>query len=223
MNKTFALPKFLFFDDLLRLPLKNQGWTIDQCERLFTAALKYYAQKRDGNERRLFIKTDSWHIFFYEQIRKVFPDVPFILLYRSPTEVLLSHTKQRGLQAVPGLIEPELFGFEPDNIANQSLDAYTAKVLERYLSRYIEITQKDKHVLLLNYNQGPMAMVQDIATFTSTPISDDIKLKMKERSGYHSKRPDQLFSGEATQHLPVFLKRADELYREVDAFRLAVV
>jgi len=222
-EQNICLAEVPFFDDVLRLPFKNTDWTTNKTGQLFTDALKFYGQKRTGNETRLFVKTDSWHIFFYEQIRERYPEVPFILLYRTPAEVLYSHTKKRGMQSVPGVIEPQLFGFEPEEALNQSLDVYTANVLERYLGRYLEIAQKDKNTLLLNYNQGPIPMVQDIAAFTQTPISDDILLKMKERSGYHSKHPNQLFTEEQTTNIPGFLTKATSLYRQIEELRQSVL
>ncbi|MBW4889834.1 sulfotransferase [Mucilaginibacter sp. HMF5004] len=221
-EQNISLAEVPFFDDLLRLPYKNSSYSAKHAEQLFITALKFYSQKRTGNESRLFIKTDSWHIFFYEQIRELYPDVPFILLYRSPDEVLYSHTKVRGMQAVPGIIEPQLFGFEPGEAFNPNLDEYTAKVLERYLTRYIEIAQKDKNVLLLNYNEGPMDMIQSIARFSKTIISNETFSEMQERSGYHSKRPGQVFAEEKTVNYPEFLSKAINLYKQVDTLRLSL-
>ena len=63
------------------------------------------------------------------------------------------------MQAVPGLIEPTLFGFKTAEIADMYPDAYLVKVLESYFDKYLEITEKDGQFLLLNYNEGPMPMV----------------------------------------------------------------
>jgi hypothetical protein len=219
-EQNICLAEVPFFDDALRLHFKNPRYNTDKAGHLFTTALKFYAKKRNGTEKRLFVKTDSWHIFFYEQIRKLFPDVPFILLYRNPAEVLNSHSKQRGMQAVPGLIEPELLGFEPAEAFNTNLDEYTAKVLARYLTRYLEISQKGDNTLLLNYNQGPMAMIQSIAGFTNTPISQNIILKMQKRSEYHSKRPGQAFAEEQTKQVPALLSGAMQLYEKLNATNL---
>lgn len=82
------------------------------------AAIKFIGQNKNGNEQILFIKTDSWHIFFHRTFRHLFPTAPFILLFRSPDEVIYSHQKVHGMQAIPRLIEPEIFGFKQKEITS---------------------------------------------------------------------------------------------------------
>ncbi len=64
-------------------------------------------QRRHGDERRFFIKFDSWHVLELPLILEAFPDVPWIFLYRDPTEVLVSHTTERGSQMLPGVKRKE--------------------------------------------------------------------------------------------------------------------
>ncbi len=52
-----------------------------------------------------------------EKARKLYPQTPFILLYRQPGEVIRSQQKRRGMQSIPGLLEPEIFGFTKNEIA----------------------------------------------------------------------------------------------------------
>lgn len=222
-EQNIALAEVPFFDDILRLPYKNEGIDKTETERLLKAALKFYGKQRTGNEKNLFVKTDSWHILFYDQLRKLYPDTPFILLYRSPDEVFNSHTKQRGIHAVPGLIEAQLFGLEQLEVLNMDQNIYLAKVLERYLSLYLEIAQKDKLSLLLNYNEGILMMIEKISTFTNTTISETVLLKMKERSGYHSKHPNQIFTEKPTTYIPNYLQRAFDLYKTTEEKRLVMM
>jgi hypothetical protein len=222
-EQNISLAEVPFFDDLLRLPYKNARYNMEECEQLLKASLKFYGQKKTGTEKNLFVKNDSWHVFFYKNLRKLYPDVPFILLYRSPEQVLNSHKKQRGLQAVPGLIEPQLFGFNPPEVLNMPLDHYMAKVLERYFSLYLEIAQNDKLSLLLNYNEGIMPIIQKIASFSNTAIGEDNLFKMQQRSGYHSKHPHQVFSETNSTHIPEYLQTAFQLYKLTEEKRLAML
>ena len=207
-----VLSEVPFFDNLLRLP--HQGTNFDQnaVSGLLKAAIRFYGQKRTGREQHLFIKTDSWHIFFYKQLRALYPDVPFILMYRSPDEVLSSHLKIPGMQAVPGLIEPQIFGFSPEEITYNRPDIYTSRVLEKYLEQYHHIMNNDNNCLLLNYNEGPMTMINKIAAFTNTPISNEALAMMSQRSQYHSKRPNEAFLEETRPQRPPYINRAMELY-----------
>ncbi|MEN0054283.1 MAG: sulfotransferase [Mucilaginibacter sp.] len=215
-RENMVLSEVPFFDDLLRLPFQGTGFNQNEVSSLLDAAIRIYGQKRTGHEQHLFIKTDSWHIFFYEQLRSLYPDVPFILMYRNPDEVLASHLKIPGMQAVPGLIEPALFGFEPDDITYNRPDIYTSRVLEKYLERYHHIINTDSNCLLLNYNEGPMAMINKIAAFTNTPISDGDLAAMNQRSQYHSKRPGEAFQEETQPQKPLYINKAMELYDELE-------
>jgi hypothetical protein len=219
-EENISLAEVPFFDDILRLRYKNNNYSEEDIDNLLKASLKFYGQDRSGKEKHLFIKTDSWHILFYKQLRKLYPDVPFILLYRSPDEVLNSHTKLRGVQAVPGLIEPELFGFEAEGISNLSLNEYTVEVLECYLKIYLKVAENDKLNLLVNYSEGIMPIMNKIASFSNVAISEADLHKMQERSGYHSKHPSKVFSEEQPNDVPGFLSKVFELYNAVEAKRL---
>ncbi len=212
-----------FFDDILRLPFKDDRFDKTTVNKLLTDALKFYGQDKTGLERRVFIKADSWHLFFYDQLRALFPSVPFVVIYRSPDEVFRSHDKVSGIQMVPGLIEPDLFGFDAASIYNMGRDKYMASVLESFFSKILEIADADDNVLLINYNDGPMTMMKRAAEFVDVAFSDADLEKMKERSLYHSKKPEELFSEEAITSVSAHLGMAMELYQKLEAKRIAVL
>jgi len=220
-EQNIVLAEVPFFDELLRLP--NQSNTISKGEinPLLAAAFKFYGQKRTDGERQLFVKLDSWHVCFYKELRALFPDVPFILLYRTPDEVLASHQKMRGIQAVPGLIEPEVFGFDRGEVIVNNLDAYMAKVLERYFEAYLEIAENDPLSMLLNYKEGVGTMMEKLGDFTGITFDEEQLSLMNERSKYHSKHPNEIFAEERKPDVSPYLARAIELYRQTEQKRLA--
>jgi hypothetical protein len=218
-----------FFDDILRLPFKNSSYDEQSTSALFSASLRFYGQQRMLNDNssdeirpKVFIKSDCWHLFFYEQLRRLYPSVPFIAIYRTPDYVYHSHKKMPGMHIVPGLIEPELFGFEPGNAVFENHDTYLAGVLERYLVKCTQIAETDDNFLLVNYNEGPMQMIKKIAAFANISLSSTDLQTMEERSLYHSKNPGQLFNEERITDIPPVLDKAMEAYRVVDQKRLAL-
>ncbi|HYF30721.1 MAG TPA: hypothetical protein VD993_06355 [Chitinophagaceae bacterium] len=216
-----VLSEVPFIDELLRAPFKEQGFPPFDQLPVLQAALRLYGQKRSGDEERLFIKTDSWHVFFYKTIRALYPDVPFVLLYREPREVMHSHRKKRGMQAVPGVIEPAVFGFE--KLAVTDLDAYMAVVIEKYLSTFLEIITNDSNALLVNYNEGMLQVMEKIASFTDLALTEEEHVQMRERCGYHAKYPDQVFAeAAAPEEVPGYLEKSMALYKQVEAVRLQV-
>jgi hypothetical protein len=217
-KQNVSLSEVPIFDDILRLRYKIPQINDEYINKLLKAALKFYGQKRTGVEQHLFIKTDSWHIHFYKQLRELYPDTPFVLLYRTPNEVFESHTKVRGMQTIPGLIEAEIFGFNTGN--SWDLDAYTANVLSGYLKAYLKVVANDKLALLINYSEGIMSLMDKITSFAQIEFSPAIKQKMNERSSYHSKHPGELFSEKLNMIVPAFLGEALSLYQQVEQKRL---
>ncbi|HEX6192374.1 MAG TPA: sulfotransferase [Chitinophagaceae bacterium] len=209
-----VLSEVPFIDDILRVPYKQQEYpAFDQISAL-QAAIRLYGQKRTGHESRLFIKTDSWHVFFYKAIRALYPGVPFILLYRDPREVIHSHRKKRGMQAVPGVIEPAIFGFEEPLTSN--LDEHMAKVMEKYFAMFLEITNSDPHALLVNYNDGMMRVMENIAAFTGLPLSKEEYDQMQTRCSYHGKFPGQAFAeASAPDERPSYLEKCMNLHAQL--------
>jgi len=209
-----------FFDDLLRFGKRNDCMPVILPQ--LKAAIGLYASKRNKNHQQLFIKTDSWHIHFYKELRALYPAVPFFLLYRKPDEVLRSQQKKRGMQAIPNLLEADIFGFDKDKISTVQLDAYMGMVIESYLDAFLEILQKDKSAYALNYHDGAMEIVNTITAVTGLHISDEEKLLMKNRAGFHAKFPEQIFNEEKrNETVPFFLERSFVLYNKIEAARLS--
>jgi hypothetical protein len=92
-----------------------------------------------------------------------------------------------------------------------------AKVLEKYYECFLEAVSKDGHSFLVNYNEGAFEIVNKIAKLTNTTFSETEILAIKERSGFHSKYPDQVFSETAIEAaIPAYQERAFALYHELE-------
>ncbi|MGZ4116413.1 MAG: aspartyl/asparaginyl beta-hydroxylase domain-containing protein [Bacteroidia bacterium] len=209
------------FDELLRLKF-NRPELFNKIffDGLFKSVLRFYAQRSDKNKTHLFIKCDSWHTLFYEQIRDCYPTVPIILLYRSPLEVVRSQTKIPGMQAVPGLLEPSIFGFDPSETITMQKDLYFGNVLECYLKKYEEILEHDPAAFAVNYHDGPEAMLQCISAHTDFMIDNKTMDAMMKRARYHSKEPSQIFKEEEIKETePEWLSAASKAFRRIEKNR----
>lgn len=214
-----VLSEVPLFDELLRLRYRPY-YRQEDYKLYLKAAIKLYPQKRTGTESQLFIKADSWHIFFWRELREMYPDVPFIFLYRSPDEVIRSHQKLRGMQAVPGVIEPEIFGFSENKNAEISLDGYMIQVLEKYFAEFIEVSAKDRLSSLINYSEGPMGMVQKVSEATGINYTKEEWAAIKERSRYNAKHPHLAFSENGRAEILPSLKTVNSLYTKLERIRL---
>jgi hypothetical protein len=82
------------------------------------------AQPLGGHEKNLFIKFDCWNIAQLPLVRRAFPNVPWLFIYRDPFEVLLSHLRMPGRWTFP---EQLYLGLDPQ-LAH---DEYCARALAR--------------------------------------------------------------------------------------------
>jgi hypothetical protein len=149
-EENIVLSEVPFFDELLRAAYSIKNMESKKVDKAFEAAIKFYGQKRSEKEKYLFIKTDSWHLGFYHQLRMLFPHTPFILLYRSPFEVFLSQQKKRGMHAVPAVLEPGIFDLSNEDVIETNFDIWTAKVLSFYFKTMLQISEKDNLSILIN-------------------------------------------------------------------------
>jgi len=208
------------FDELLRWGHRHH--TMQEVLPLLKAAITLYGAKRSETHHHLVIKTDSWHIHFYKELRELFPQTPFILLYRQPDEVIRSQQKRRGMQSVQGVLEPSIFGFDKNEIDLLGLDEYMAKVIETYLAAFIEIVKTDQLALPVNYKEGMLSIVKKIAGATGITIHETEMSAMQERSTFHAKYPDQLFKeDQPAEPVPGYLNRSFTLYQELEKLRIA--
>ena len=215
-SANIILSEVPFIDEILISGHKKNKSTTE----LVKAALGFYGAKRNEQNKQLFIKTDSWHVHFYKQLRELYPNIPFILLYRRPDEVIRSQQKRRGTQSIRGLIDPAIFNFNKDEIADLNMDEYMAKVLESYFSAFIKILQTDQWAFPVNYNEGAINIIKKVAAVTGINLSEEEIETMKQRSGFHGKYPEQHFEESALDAaIPAYLESVFELYEKVESIR----
>ncbi len=219
---SIVLSEVPFFDDLLRLPFKNKSFDNNTSTGFLKAAIKLYGRKKTGIEKNLFIKTDSWHIHFYDSLRPLYPSVPFIFLFRNPWEVVLSQQRQRGMHAVPGIIEPGVFGFSKVQINEPDFNQYMTNVLAGYFNKMIAITKSDPLVLPVNYDEGMSAIFKKIYALPDVSITNSTEKLLNERTRFHAKHPQQLFQEKNKEEaIPQYLLPVLELYVQLNEISLA--
>lgn len=157
------------------------------------AVIKLLGKKRSGNQKHLFVKLDSWHIFYYEKLRELYPDTPFIFSYRRPDEVIRSQVANPGMHVLAGAIQPALFGFELHDVLMLEREVFISKVLETYFENYLKIIDIDKKSIFVDYAEGILPILEKIESFLNLDIEEAIKAKMIERTQFHSKSPSTIF------------------------------
>ncbi|QHS59861.1 hypothetical protein [Chitinophaga agri] len=203
-------------DEILRSLEKQPDLPPQQRESWFKAAVSLMGQHRNFSETDYIIKLDSWHIHFYELLRAWYPDTPFYFLYRRPDQVVASHDKRRGLQAIPGMISPQLLKAGDLSQFAGDFNRYTAKVLYEYYLK-LQAIHALHHPLngFFDYADGVQDMMKAFSDFSGIAIKDAEELN--NRLKYHSKYTGDVFKAEAAADASYFYADSHAAYEQLRA------
>jgi hypothetical protein len=183
-------------------------------------------QKRNSRERHFFIKFDSWNALDIELVRRAYPDVPWIFLYRNPVEIIVSHLDQRGTQTIPGVIPEILPELKLPDSAKIPPVEYCARVLGEICRSALESIGQSKG-FAVNYRELPDAVWTKILPFFNAPAAEkDIK-RMLKAARFSAKNPNQNFSADTEKKkktasrevLEAAAKFVDPFYQELEIIR----
>ncbi len=160
------------------------------------ALLSAYGQPRQGNERRLFVKLDTWNLFEASTLAALYPGVPRIFVYRDPLEIAVSQLRQPGMHCVPGLLG--ITGLDASTDTQQHLSRSTciSRVIGRTLEAGLKLCRHHGGIPV-NYRELPSgAWGRLAAPFTINEA--DIRL-MENAANFDAKRPEMAFSADGEQ------------------------
>jgi Sulfotransferase domain len=155
------------------------------------------AQQRLAEERNFYVKLDAWHILELPLIRKAFPDVPWLFVYRDPVEVMVSQLDHRGAHMVPGGMPPAFFGIDPQTAWSMEPEEYCARVLAALCQAAWEYHSDGG--LLVNYKQLPELVWTSMAEFFGVNYSEAEVQIMKTKTKRHAKDPSAPFQGDSAE------------------------
>ena len=126
------------------------------------ATVRALGQRRTGDEQHLFVKFACCSFAQIEKIRRIWPRVPWIFLYRDPIETIVSN-----LVDVPAWLKDNdqrvlasITGASPNEMSLEELCARTIGSL--YTKAH---SLADDNCLLLNYNQLSVPVISSVLSF----------------------------------------------------------
>lgn len=180
-------------DAMIQLPFFAAGLTQDQHIAAVRAIVAGYGRERFGRSRRFFVKTDSWHALALPLLRAAFPDTPWVFLHRDPVEVIVSQLRMRGVQAVPGVLPPHIFGFDPEE--RIPAIAYIARVLARICAAAVASADRGGG-LFVDYRDLPEAMFTRILPHFRVEPDAQERALMESASRRDAKAPGMRFTSD---------------------------
>jgi hypothetical protein len=123
------------------------------------------AQRRTGNEEHLFIKFSCCSFAEIERVRRIWPNVPWLFLYRDPVETIVSNLKD----VPPWLLDNDrrvlasIVDAAPGEVAEMPLEELCARTIGSLFSTAHRLANDGQ--LLLNYNQLSVAVISSVLRF----------------------------------------------------------
>lgn len=183
-------------------------------------------QKRNPREKNFFIKLDSWNTLELNLIKRAFPDVPWIFLYRNPVEIIVSHIKQRGAHMVPGLIGKIVPGLSFKKSVQIPPEEYCARVLGEICKNALQ-SLKNGEGLAVNYTELPDAVNAKILKHFNVSLDREDHEKMLATTKFNAKSPQMNFVGDTetkkreagTAAIQAAEKFVNPYYKELETIR----
>jgi hypothetical protein len=132
-------------------------------------AIHALAQRRFGNEQHLFIKFACCSVAQLERIKRVWPNVPWLFIYRDPVETIVSNMKD----VPPWLIDNDrrVLSSIIDGDAEIGLEELCARTIGSFYSTAYNLA--DRNSMLLNYNQLSVPVIASVLNFFKIDLSTE--------------------------------------------------
>jgi hypothetical protein len=182
-----ALSEPLLVNDVLRAPGSD-----DERVRRLRLAISALGRRRNGSERAYVLKLDPWATYDLPLIRRAFPATPWLFLARDPAEVLVSHHLQAGMQMLPSVVSPELFGCDFVSAAAMPFDDYGAFVLGAICRQ--ASAHRDERALFLDHRDLPEAILGRVLDWFGIDCSAAERAAMEAASSRDAKNPTRVFA-----------------------------
>ena len=182
-------------DFVLRAHFRDPRVTDDQRVPWLQWLVSALGQRRHGHEKYFFIKFDSWHTIDLPLIRRAFPSVPWIFVYRDPVEVIVSILRQTPARMYPGQVEPSLLGLDAATVFQMRQEEYVARMLAKFCE--VALENRRSAAKLINYRQLPEVVwseLLDLFRVTHTPA--DLE-RMSDVSQLNAKDPSTHFADDS--------------------------
>jgi hypothetical protein len=183
--------------NILRAPLHGPT-TPEQVEKWLSHVVNAFGQKRFPCETRFFVKFFAADILDLPLIRRVFPDVPWVFLYRDPLEIFASQRARPGADAVRGGIPPQRLGIAPERLYGMSNEEYLCHTLAAFGEAALA-AHRPGQSLLLDYAELVPALWDRLPAHFGYALDGEARTAMQQALGRNSKEPSAPFEldGEA--------------------------
>jgi hypothetical protein len=151
------------------------------------ATVAALGQRRTGRERHLFIKFACCSVSQIERIRRIWPNVPWVFLYRDPIETIVSN-----MQNLPSWLQDEdhrvlasIVSASAAEVAAMTREELCARAIAAFYTTADRVA--NDRALLLNYDQLSPANVLEF--FAVVPTAAEMEIIARQSQNYSKATP----------------------------------
>ncbi|HEX3254099.1 MAG TPA: hypothetical protein VHS05_31980 [Pyrinomonadaceae bacterium] len=144
-------------------------------------------QRRNGSEQHLFIKFACTSFAQIERIKRIWPRVPWVFLYRDPIETIVSNVTNppTWLLDEDWRVLASIIGVNPNDVAAMSLEERCARSIGSLYSQACALANDES--MLLNYNQLSVPVLSSVLEFFKvSPAIEELEA-ITRTSGVYAK------------------------------------
>lgn len=145
------------------------------------------AQRQTGTEKHLFVKFACCSFAQLERIKRIWPNVPWLFLYRDPVETIVSNLRD----VPPWLVDNDhrvlasITGAYPAAIAEKTLEELCARTIGSLYTTAYNLANDDS--MLLNYRQLSVPVIASVLNFFKISVSTKELATISRMNGVYSK------------------------------------
>jgi hypothetical protein len=184
LSEANAIDKLIarFFTDAANDGVKSSLYSV-----LIRGVVHALGQRRRGCEKHLFIKFACTSFAQLERITRIWPDVPWIFLYRDPVETIVSNVNDQPtwLTDDDWRVLASITGATTSEVAKMTLAERCARSIGSFYSHAYDLANEQS--LLLNYNQLSVPVISDVLKFFKVRPSAQELEAIARASGFYAK------------------------------------
>lgn len=177
--------------NVLQAPMFGPG-TPERVEHWLAGVVNAFGQRRFPFETHFFVKFLAGDVLDLPLILRVFPDVPWVFLYRHPLEVLASLRALGGADTMKGTIAPWRLGLSPDELHDMPNEVYLCRIMAAFGQAALA-AHRPGQSLMLDYRDLPSALWDRLPAHFGYALNEEVGAAMRERLGRDAKAPSAAF------------------------------
>lgn len=169
--------------------------TQERAARWLAGILNALARPRFPEEARFFVKFMAADVLDFALIGRVFPDVPWLFLYRDPLEILASQMRLGGADTLRGTIAPGRLGLDAAEIGAMPAAIHQLHLIAAFGRAALDgLAARPGRGLVLRYDDLPGALWERIPSHFGFVPTQAGRAAMEAAAARNAKAPGLAFT-----------------------------